>query len=324
MSDELPRDAHLCAALRHAPDRELTPPEALSREILAAARAAVAPPPWPRRVLAKATALLDLLRRPAAGAAFASLVLATVIGLMWRDGPPPEADAPPLRQAAPVENRADERPREMAPPAAEVPASIAAPAAAREAVPAPPTRKPAAPAPRHREAAAPPADARRAPPPPAAAAPVDAAAPRAEAAAAESGAGVGAMQKSAARPSRAAIDPLAPAIAALDLARDTTDAAALRSADGALAPRADPMRLWLADLQRSARGRWVAADIAPPEPATTLPGRDGAALGQLVIGADAAWWQAAAEPGAGWWRAPLPDADLQRLRAGLAAWSAAR
>jgi len=55
-----------------------------------------------------------------------------------------------------------------------------------------------------------------------------------------------------------------------------------------------------------------------------VAGRDGAALGQLVIGADAAWWQAAAEPGAGWWRAPLPDADLQRLRAGLAAWSAAR
>lgn len=313
MSDDLPRDAHLRAALRHAPDRELAPPAALSREILAAARAAVAPPPWPQRVLAKVTALLDLLRRPAAGAAFASLVLATVIGLMWRDGPPPEADAPPLRQAAPVESRADERRREAAPPAAEVPASIAAPAAARETVPAPPPRKPAA-------AAPPPA----APAAPAiAAAPMDAAAPRAEASAAESGAGIGAMQKSTARPARGAIDPLAPAIAALDVTRDTTDAAALRSADGALAPRADPMRLWLADLQRSARGRWVAADTVPAEPATTLPGREGAALGQLVIGADAAWWQAA-EPGAGWWRAPLPDADLQRLRAGLSAWSAPR
>jgi hypothetical protein len=307
MSDDLPRDAHLRAALRHAPDRELAPPAALSREILAAARAAVAPPPWPRRALAKAAALLDMLRRPAAGAAFASLVLATVIGLMWRDGPPPEADAPPLRQAAPVEKRADERHREAAPPVAEVPASIAAP----------PARKPAAPAPRSREAAAPPAPAA----PAVAAAPVDAASPRAEASDAESG--VGAMQKSAARPARSAIDPLAPVIATLDVTRDTTDAAALRSADGALAPRADPVRLWLADLQRSARGRWVAADTAPAEPATTLPGRDGAALGQLVIGADAAWWQAA-EPGAGWWRAPLPDADLQRLRAGLSAWSAPR
>ncbi|HWH73241.1 MAG TPA: hypothetical protein VNV16_03145, partial [Methylibium sp.] len=105
MSEALPRDAHLRAALRHAPDRALDPPAALSREILAAARAAVAPPPWPRRVRAKAAALFDALRRPAAGAAFASLVLATVIGLMWRDGPPPEADAPPLRQAAPAAGR---------------------------------------------------------------------------------------------------------------------------------------------------------------------------------------------------------------------------
>jgi len=131
------------------------------------------------------------------------------------------------------------------------------------------------------------------------------------------------MQKSAARPARAAVDPLAPAVAALDGSRDTTDAAALRSADRALAPRADPMRLWLADLQRSARGRWTASATPPAEPATVLPGRDGAALGQILIGADAAWWQAA-EPGAGWWRAPLPDADLQRLRAGLAAWSGPR
>lgn len=318
--DELPRDAHLRAALRHAPDRALAPPEALSREILAAARAAVAPPPWPRRVLAKATALLDLLRRPAAGAAFASLVLATVIGLMWRDGPPPEADAPPLRQAAPAETRAE------APSSASAPAGAASPTPPPQGAAAPPApaRTPAAVASRARASAAPLTDARppAAPPtaaaPAAPAAPADTAAPRAEADTAERAAG--AMQKSAAR---ASVDPLAPAVAALDLARDTTDAAALRSADGALAPRADPMRLWLADLQRSARGRWAASDAAPAEPATALPGRDGAALGQVLVAADAAWWQAA-EPGARWWRAPLPEADLQRLRTGLATWSAPR
>ncbi|HSV69461.1 MAG TPA: hypothetical protein VLI72_05070, partial [Methylibium sp.] len=99
---DLPRDAHLRTALRHAPDRELGPPAAVSARILAAARDAVHEP-WPRRWARRAVALLDLLRQPAAGAAFASLVLATVIGLMWRDEPPHEPDAPLARGAAPAE-----------------------------------------------------------------------------------------------------------------------------------------------------------------------------------------------------------------------------
>ncbi|HSV69457.1 MAG TPA: hypothetical protein VLI72_05050, partial [Methylibium sp.] len=120
---------------------------------------------------------------------------------------------------------------------------------------------------------------------------------------------------------RRVADPLALALAALDANRDATAAdAALERADGTLSPRADPMRLWLAELQRTARGRWAAAE-APAGPATPVPGRDGRPLGRVLLGDDAAWWQGA---DAAWWRAPLAADELQRLRTGLAGWSAPR
>lgn len=146
--DDVARDAHLRAALRHAPDRDARPPAELSRRILDAARAAAgsapkrtarpAAAPWARvrDGLASCTAWL---RHPGATAAFASLMLATVIGVMWRDGPPPEtepvhdgatpagpstapsasspdaaADRPPARRDEPVEAPSDVATRDAA------------------------------------------------------------------------------------------------------------------------------------------------------------------------------------------------------------------
>jgi hypothetical protein len=98
MSD--PRDPHLLAALRHAPDRDALPPPELSARILAAARDAVRPlpaaSPWSR--------FANWWVQPQVGAAFATLALATLLGVMWSTHEPPAAPtAPsPLAKAPPA------------------------------------------------------------------------------------------------------------------------------------------------------------------------------------------------------------------------------
>lgn len=129
MSDDA-RDAHLRQALRHAPDRDAAPPAALSASILAQARAAVQPAaphrapaaPWWSR-------LWQQMATPAFGGAFASVMLAGVIGVMWQDGPPPEALPGAERESA------------KAPATAPMPAPMPAPipAAAPAAAPAVPS-----------------------------------------------------------------------------------------------------------------------------------------------------------------------------------------
>ena len=101
MTDTTPDD-HLRAALRHAPDGELDAPPALSAAILAAAhsarpepsqaaapRAEPAPPPtrWWQR--------FEQWQRWQLGAsgAFATLLMAGVLGLVWQDGLPPAHEA---------------------------------------------------------------------------------------------------------------------------------------------------------------------------------------------------------------------------------------
>lgn len=90
--DDLPRDAHLRQALRHAPDHDAAAPPSLSASILAQARTAVQPAP-PRREPAPPwwSRLWQQLATPAFGGAFASVMLVGVIGVMWQNGPPPEA-----------------------------------------------------------------------------------------------------------------------------------------------------------------------------------------------------------------------------------------
>lgn len=130
MSDDLERDAQLLAALRHAPDRDATPPPALTDRILAQARAqararkAMAPsgPGWVQR-------WFGWMARPMAAAALGSVSIAGVVGMMWHAGPPSDN----LSGA----DRAEPR----------VATSGAPPAAPAPAAPPPEAQPPAAPPP---------------------------------------------------------------------------------------------------------------------------------------------------------------------------------
>lgn len=121
--DNAPRiDSQLKEALRHAPDAGLEAPSAVSQHILQAARLRAgtaaqarvkagvggARPAW-LAGLAQAWAWLGNAR---AAGALASLMVATVLGLMWWDTPPEEAlparSVPALEQPAPAPVQAPE------------------------------------------------------------------------------------------------------------------------------------------------------------------------------------------------------------------------
>ncbi len=144
MTEGAEHDAWLREALRHAPDSGAAPPSAVSAVILAEARAATARPTTPsgmRRAAASANPLLVFwawLARPAVAAGFASVMAATLVGLMWWDWPMDET----LPRAPALER--NEAPRA---PAAAAPTVPAAPAAAarpgdRSDGPRPSTRQP--------------------------------------------------------------------------------------------------------------------------------------------------------------------------------------
>jgi hypothetical protein len=127
-----PRDPHLLAALRHAPDRDATPPPELTARILAAARAAARPPKLEAGAMQRWWAWFT---RPQMGAAFATLAVATLVGVMWssQDLPAPES-APPQE---PVVQSGDEAAkREMARSGA--PDAVAEAIAASSVAPLPP------------------------------------------------------------------------------------------------------------------------------------------------------------------------------------------
>lgn len=116
-----PHDAHLLAALRHAPDRDALPPAKVSARILAAARAAVRSadatrPHWWQRLGA-------WLTQPQVAAAFGTLAVASLVGVMWSTREPP---LPELTPTSPSADRADERSIAAA-PATSMPAEAAAP-----------------------------------------------------------------------------------------------------------------------------------------------------------------------------------------------------
>jgi len=101
-------DAWLREALRHAPDAEVGPPAALSEMILREARLKarrIAPPPRPPRSLA--TRIWIWFAQPVVGAGLASVMIGTLVGVMWWDRPLPEDGARvamvPSAAPAPVE-----------------------------------------------------------------------------------------------------------------------------------------------------------------------------------------------------------------------------
>ena len=139
---EAEHDAWLRAALRHAPDAELGAPPALSAAIL---REAGAPRPATAHRSPRWRPLWDAwswLARPPVAAGFASVMVATVVGLMWWDRPPEEA----LPLAADTRVMA---PRVAAPASAsDARVAVAAPSPARVAVAAPAADKAEAAAPK--------------------------------------------------------------------------------------------------------------------------------------------------------------------------------
>lgn len=129
MSDDdkaLERDAHLLAALRHAPDADARPSAALTQAILDAARRAAARPGWRVRFAA--------WWQPAPWAAFATLALGSVIGVLWMGGERRPIDATrslrapaPPAVASPPAPLADTAPRLAKAPAADPPDAPRAP-----------------------------------------------------------------------------------------------------------------------------------------------------------------------------------------------------
>ena len=150
-----PRDAHLVAALRHAPDRDVAPPAQLSAAILDHAQQALRG----RRAAPSGgwRAVWERLWQPAPMAAFGMLAMGTLIGVMWSTQEIPEA-TPGLRPqgvaVAPPKPLAEAAPVAIAAPAPE-PRGNDRDAAERSVAARKPTAQPApAPVPARRSAQA--------------------------------------------------------------------------------------------------------------------------------------------------------------------------
>ncbi len=142
-SDDEAPDAWLKGALLHAPDAQVDAPAALTHNILRESRLALegeaAVRRQPRSVQADATqsshwliAAWNRLTRPAVAAGFASVMVATLAGVLWWDKPLDEKGDPPMAARAPEVVAA----APAAPATAPMPAPMPAPAPAVSAAPA--------------------------------------------------------------------------------------------------------------------------------------------------------------------------------------------
>ena len=336
------RDAHLLAALRHAPDRDVKPPADVSAAILGRAQEAVQPPRarganWP----AGWRTAIDRLLRPAPMATFGTVATATLIGVMWSGQSPPDA-TPSLRPetmaAAPAAAPAstDTLPsaqRKSAPAAAQTNPPVASPRphAAAEALPkraapevlvaaeskaAQPQPQPAPPAPRI--AAAPRQDAQRGP------VAQDAAAKSMADAALAAPAPL--TTRSRAESTAAALGAAAPAAAAPLTAPTIELEAAVRGdparvrwqvTGGRTAAHGPAQRAWWTALARATQGRWQAASDSGPAGAQVTLTIDGAARGSLAFEPGAVVWR---EPGGLTWSAPMATDTLREWQEALARW----
>lgn len=304
--DDLPRDAWLREALRHAPDAEAGPPPKLNETILRMGRASVAPraerkasPAAPRLAPTSGGLAQTLqswwswLARPPVAAGFASLMVATVVGVMWWDRPleealPPReetvAAAPPSEATAPaaatapapagLPEAAKQAADAAAAAAADAPARKAAPAAPIAApkveAPAPAAAPPAAPAPtvmaenaaRERESA----ERRET-----ASARMATAAPPATADAAAPGALTGRAAAQSAAPAAPASAIETPSLSNLRFEiRRSPDLWTWQRDDGEARPMDDAMQGWIAQADRTARPSWQHGATGQDTSTTTL------------------------------------------------------
>ncbi|MBS0437386.1 MAG: hypothetical protein JSR75_21275 [Proteobacteria bacterium] len=309
--DDLPRDAWLREALRHAPDAEAAPPPKLNETILRMGRAAVAPPreeraaPMLQRTSAPAlpsgtvagggmrdalAALWAWLLRPPVAAGFALVFLSTVVGVMWMGRPIDEAGAPreetvaAAPQAAPAPAPAPAARREAAAERGRVSAGL--PDAAKRAAEAPAPAVATAPA--ARKAEPPPVLAKvEAPPPAAAPAPTQAAPAAAD---------MAARSVAAAAPAAApaAVAPAAPASTAIETPslsnlrfeiRRKAEAWTWQRDEGEQRPMDEAMQNWIAQADRTTRPAWQHGAAANAQVSTTLRfTRDGVVRAVLRLG----------------------------------------
>ena len=279
-------DAHLRAALRHAPDALAQPSAALDRDILAHAHLAT------NRSTRKLTltgwlTFLDPLTRPVPAAALASVVLGVATTLMWRGELPPEADNRAPQPVLPVQRT---QPVQSAPTVSPAPIEAAKTSqrdsqqARKSALTAPAVA--AAPAPLAQQAT-PQAESQAAPQP--AMTPLRATAQRAAAPAALP------TQGDATSVAKV-IDPLANLLAQL-------------------AP-AHPAFLSLRQLQAATQQRWQGIDRFVEQPGDiVLRDAAGQVIGRLQFDAMGVLWRADIGASAtSSWRAPLDPPMLARLR----------
>ena len=353
--DDDARDAHLLAALRHTPDRDALPPAPLTAAILDRARQAVRP----SRATAGAwgvglRAALARLWQPAPMAAFGTLAMATLIGVMWGGQPVPDA-TPELRpeQAAPAPQQAPAVQSEVAgttvaqapPPVLAVPETARPEVRASKSIPKTPATSQAA---ARAKAATPPA-----PPPEAMAAAADAVkeregrrdaagavAPQRAAAPAPVPQQSDALAKSLADAAPAALRarseravpalganagavaaPLAGAAAEIDAAAGS-DAARVRwrLAGQRLVAHEAAQREWWAAVQRATQGRWQLAATASATGAESEPIAlliDGVPRGSLAFEPQAVVWR---DAGGVAWRAPIAAATLRAWQEAQTRW----
>lgn len=338
MNDTPEPDARLIAALRHAPDADAAPPAALAQAILRSAREAVAAPAPTAAgsVVQRLRATWSWLARPPVAAGFASVMLATVVGLMWWGRPMDEglkgAETPVVAEA-PAASAAPETEMRSTMTVAARPADAGATASANPSA-TPPAAKiaegaaPAAPTPARAATASPAQDAVRplaAPTAPHPGTPADAARadeparavaarPAARAARAEAGAaGV------AEAPATALTAAPPPALADL---RSATRAEPQRFSwqleRGSLRPTKDALPAWLARADAALASPWRPAGASPPSPAplptsTLTVLRDGQPYAVFTLTGDTLRLAQAGSV----WRTEFAPGQGEQLRAAL-------
>ncbi len=305
--DDPPRDPHLLAALRHAPDRYALPPAPLTTAILDQARQAVRPArPATSGWREGLHAAFARLWQPAPMAAFGTLAMATLIGVMWGGQPLPDA-TPELRreQAEPAPQKARNAADAVGSAAAPTPQLRDVASSPKEAAPAVAPIGPRAPQARPAVIAQTPAkaSARVTPSAPAPTAAAEAVTARAEAA----------PEREARRDIADASAPQAAAVAAPAAAPLQSGALAKSAADAA--PAALRLRGERAGPALAASGSTVAAPLAgAAAEVDAATGSDGSRVrwrvaAQRSVAHEAAqreWWAAVQAATQGRWQGAAP------------------